>query len=246
MYYEKINNKVRINFDFYYFFFNIQMFGNYTYDMGDIEEMDDENTYNYLLIVSTKNCKYSDKLFDIINDKNMDKTLKNKMEIYDIIKLYQKREPYPYYIDYVPALILCDSVTNDVQDILYGSKVFEVIKSYIKKGSYSEEVELSNKINYCASTKGFTNKKWMSSNPEDKDDPSIFQERFDTVNTPKNIETALNDYSKEYDQMNNELGGVYNIKQQSEKKAENDGGGGFYGREKKDKKKKKGVKAYNT
>lgn len=153
--------------------FNPQYGSFYNNEFDDDFDGDTER-YNYFLFYSSKKCKYCKKLEKFINGKGLRDDVSKNTKIIDVIECYKRRIPLPKYVSDVPLLAISDSVTNDIENILYGFDVIEWVKSNTKKVAFTEVSSTAGK-NFYGRISFDPNKL----DPNKNDDPSQFQEKIE-------------------------------------------------------------------
>jgi hypothetical protein len=94
----------------------------------------------YILIISTTNCPYSQKIMELLKQI----PLSIQLQALDVQESIRNREPIPNYIDGVPQLIVANQNTNEIQTVLLGyQQVSEWLNKNKVKDKHSTNVNTS-------------------------------------------------------------------------------------------------------
>jgi len=166
----------------------------------DSNEEDPE--YNYILVYSSKRCKHSKRLIQLMKQLNIDPSI--QITPIDIVDLIRQRKEIPNYINYVPALVISNPIIDTLQSIKYGDEIHDWLHAHTPKKSYTESGGFASK-NFYGRVKFRPQIKTDKHGRPLDESPSQFI-IADMRSENQTLDTALSDYNKEYSSLSAELG----------------------------------------
>jgi hypothetical protein len=186
----------------------------------------EDNVNKYVVFYCSKFCKNSLEIIDYMK-KNVNKLNECQMiQLFDIAELIESGNNIPSYVKYIPAIVICDEITNSIQsddDIIFGSAnvikcLNSIISKFVKKASYSTDSKSvgvdKNNMHKLRNSDWTKNIIEIKSKEDVPISTNIFAEKCGNKRNDKKI-----DYSsaiKEREELNKELG----IKEVAPKKNE--------------------------